>query len=453
MMLSQNMARSSWRWTLPGLVLAVLACLAWNARPAQGHGRLMEPPSRSSMWRFGYKTPPNYNDNELFCGGYAVHWQQNGGKCGVCGDPWHQATPRNNEAGGKYAKGIIVRRYKRGEVMKASVQLTANHRGYFEFRLCPVNDPKVTATDECMAKHPLTMADDPSGSTRYMVDARKRNFDLRLKLPNDMTCTQCVLQWSYTAGNNWGRCANGSSAVGCGPQETFRGCADIAIQDDLAGGEGGQGGFDVGAGEVPAAPRLPATKKPATPQVPWWVKGGPKVPVTPKKQPPHRGYPWKTAPTRRPYHEVEGPTKQVPTAVPAEPRPVYPGSANPGGKPEVEGGHEDGGHGHHGGHDGHDGSQPTQAYPDESPEKTTTEYPRTMIPKRYSPKNKWTPAPKDTKGKPPLAKGPAYKPGGHKEVFGGCKGVGMYKRIPGLDKWCWDNCHRGYCPPTHCTCH
>lgn len=82
--------------------------------------------------------------------------------------------------------------------MKAGVQLTANHKGFFEFRLCPVNDPKVAATEECMAEHPLAMADD--GSTRYMVDGRKKDFDLRLKLPDDMTCSQCVLQWTYTAG-------------------------------------------------------------------------------------------------------------------------------------------------------------------------------------------------------------------------------------------------------------
>ena len=37
-----------------------------------GHGRLMEPPSRSSMWRLGYNTPHNYQDNELFCGGFQV---------------------------------------------------------------------------------------------------------------------------------------------------------------------------------------------------------------------------------------------------------------------------------------------------------------------------------------------------------------------------------------------
>ena len=37
-----------------------------------GHGRLIEPPSRASMWRFGYKTPINYDDNQMFCGGFSV---------------------------------------------------------------------------------------------------------------------------------------------------------------------------------------------------------------------------------------------------------------------------------------------------------------------------------------------------------------------------------------------
>lgn len=38
----------------------------------EGHGRLVEPPSRSSMWRYGFNTPINYDDNQLFCGGYDV---------------------------------------------------------------------------------------------------------------------------------------------------------------------------------------------------------------------------------------------------------------------------------------------------------------------------------------------------------------------------------------------
>lgn len=89
------------------------------------------------------------------------------------------------------------------QVMNAMVQLTANHRGYFEFRLCPVNDSRVAATDECMAKHPLKIADDSTGSTRFMVDnGRAMNFNISLQLPKDMTCSQCVFQWSYTAGKN-----------------------------------------------------------------------------------------------------------------------------------------------------------------------------------------------------------------------------------------------------------
>lgn len=52
-----------------------------------GHGRLIEPPSRSSAWRYGFQTPPNYNDHELYCGGF-TRQQRNGGKCGECGDPW-----------------------------------------------------------------------------------------------------------------------------------------------------------------------------------------------------------------------------------------------------------------------------------------------------------------------------------------------------------------------------
>lgn len=33
------------------------------------------------------------------------------------------------------------------------------------------------------------------------------------------------------SGNSWGECEDGSYAVGCGNQETFRGCSDIAISN------------------------------------------------------------------------------------------------------------------------------------------------------------------------------------------------------------------------------
>ena len=36
--------------------------------------------------------------------------------------------------------------------------------------------------------------------------------------PHRVSCEQCILQWTYTAGNNWGTCANGTGSLGCGPQ-------------------------------------------------------------------------------------------------------------------------------------------------------------------------------------------------------------------------------------------
>ena len=38
--------------------------------------------------------------------------------------------------------------------------------------------------------------------------------------------------------NNWGRCPNGTQAVGCGPQETYRNCADISVDHDGNGVRG-----------------------------------------------------------------------------------------------------------------------------------------------------------------------------------------------------------------------
>ncbi|RWS18082.1 uncharacterized protein B4U80_05900, partial [Leptotrombidium deliense] len=72
-----------------------------------GHGRLIEPPGRSTAWRFGFRNPPNYDDNALFCGGVYVQYGINGGKCGICGDPWN--GPRKNEfPNGIYAKNALI---------------------------------------------------------------------------------------------------------------------------------------------------------------------------------------------------------------------------------------------------------------------------------------------------------------------------------------------------------
>ena len=55
-------------------ILLGLVALLSLTYSAEGHGRMIDPPMRSSMWRYGFDTPKNYNDNELNCGGFVVSW-------------------------------------------------------------------------------------------------------------------------------------------------------------------------------------------------------------------------------------------------------------------------------------------------------------------------------------------------------------------------------------------
>ncbi|KAI8114759.1 hypothetical protein FF38_04444 [Lucilia cuprina] len=216
------------------LILLIFA-IALNVQYCDGHGRLIEPPSRASAWRYGFNTPPDYNDHELYCGGFTRQWKRNEGKCGVCGDAWDMPEPRPHEHGGQWGQGVIVRRYAPGSEMTIRVELTASHMGYFEFRLCP--EPK--ANQECLDRNLLTVLggspSQPSPSdleTRFYPRNGSRIYEIKAVLP-EITCDQCVLQWRYIAGNNWGMCPDGNGAVGCGPQEEFRSCADIALGEGI----------------------------------------------------------------------------------------------------------------------------------------------------------------------------------------------------------------------------
>ncbi|KAF2367415.1 Cellulose/chitin-binding protein N-terminal [Trinorchestia longiramus] len=116
---------------------------------AYGHGFLAEPPGRASAWRYGFNTPVDYDDNECFCGGFTYQYASMGGKCGICGDPWDQ-NPRDHEVGGIYATGTIVRDYTQGQVIKTTGNVTTNHLGHFEYKICANNDVTVEATQDCL---------------------------------------------------------------------------------------------------------------------------------------------------------------------------------------------------------------------------------------------------------------------------------------------------------------
>ncbi|XP_050735572.1 uncharacterized protein LOC127008070 [Eriocheir sinensis] len=222
----------------PPVACLLLLLVASLMGGVMGHGRLMDPPARNAMWRLGYPNPVNYNDNELYCGGFVVHYQKNGGKCGVCGDDYRHPEPRDHEAGGAYGNGIVTKRYVAGQVIDIEAELTTNHWGYMEIRLCPHNEPHLIITQACLDQHVLPMEN--TIETKFVIPKESKKSEIfrwRVKLPDGITCTNCVLQWKYFAGNTWGVDeTSGSGAVGYGPQETFINCADITINTNVPTG-------------------------------------------------------------------------------------------------------------------------------------------------------------------------------------------------------------------------
>lgn len=129
-----------------------------------------------------------------------VQWTLNGGKCGVCGDSF--TGPRDNEAPhGEFANGVIVKKYEVGQLMEIKVHLTANHKGWFEYRLCQNDDPQRTVQQSCFDQHLLA---DKNGETRFMIQSDMKRVSHKVQLPYGLRCRNCVLQWKYNTGNSWG---------------------------------------------------------------------------------------------------------------------------------------------------------------------------------------------------------------------------------------------------------
>ncbi|XP_022655374.1 uncharacterized protein LOC111247988 [Varroa destructor] len=195
----------------------------------KSHGRILEPPGRSSAWRTGYSAPINYDDDQLYCGGFTRQHNVNEGRCGICGDAWDTPTPRENEDGGLYGTRRVYRTYSKDETVDVTIEITAHHKGYFEFRLAPAWSNNGTTQAE-LDKHLLYIEE--SKSTRYTLPPGSGNglYEFRVRLPTNVTCERCVMQWHWWTGNRWDICPDGRGQLGCGPQETFRGCSDIAIR-------------------------------------------------------------------------------------------------------------------------------------------------------------------------------------------------------------------------------
>lgn len=120
------------------------------------------------------------------------------GLCGLCGDPYDQ-RPRPHEAGGKYAKGIVTETFLQGQIINVKIEVTANHGGVFAFRLCPLLWYMGEANEPCFERNQLRLVD---GSSKFIIPppAVARVYSIPLVLPQGVICTRCVIQWTWTTG-------------------------------------------------------------------------------------------------------------------------------------------------------------------------------------------------------------------------------------------------------------
>lgn len=190
-------------------------------------GRMIDPPHRGTVWRYGFDVPADYNDMSLNCGGKSQQWSQNKGKCGVCGDPY-DALVREHEPGGKYATGIISKKYDQGSKIQATIELESNTQGgWFEFRLCVNNERMRKVKQDCFDRILLKILNqnefDENEYRFHLKQNHVQNFyAVQLELPKDVYCKFCILQFRYHVLNTFNE-ANTEET------EEIYNCADIEI--------------------------------------------------------------------------------------------------------------------------------------------------------------------------------------------------------------------------------
>lgn len=96
-----------------------------------------------------------------------------------------------------------MRTYRSGDVIDTVVNLTANHLGWIEFRLCPHDKYDQTVTQECLDKNVLRImrSSISKKNTKRLYVGKSHLISMKLKLPHNLSCRKCVLQWKYNAGN------------------------------------------------------------------------------------------------------------------------------------------------------------------------------------------------------------------------------------------------------------
>lgn len=233
--------------------LLSFAVIAANLVAASCHGFLAEPASRNAL-----SNEQHYNANGLSSGGPGVtyagkrRWTSAGAvmwnpkvnaKHGVCGD-----AAGDFEAGGKYVTKKITGTYAAGQIITLRLTVSAPHGGRWSFGVCKVPDGASDAeerrvvTQQCMDSNRLTIMDpkNPGKGTPYwwLGKSTGGEYAIQAKLPDNVECKRCVLQWHWETGNSctipktpagYEMSSTMDSCEGKNNMEEFWNCADITI--------------------------------------------------------------------------------------------------------------------------------------------------------------------------------------------------------------------------------
>jgi len=213
------------------LALTVVTSLTGIVLRVEGHGHMISPMSRTSMFvmdRDQWPTQPAYwNNKGVWCNN--VKQDMDYGQCARCG---FALGDGEGDHGGLYGKGIIVQNYTSGAIIEVTVEISAPHYGYFEHELCPIEQEN----DSCFQRlaiiegtHPV-----PVGHPRMCVPNQDEGRDIIMKaqvqLPSGVRCSRCTMRWTYRTSyesspdwETWDPCWHPE------PTQTFRNCADVSI--------------------------------------------------------------------------------------------------------------------------------------------------------------------------------------------------------------------------------
>jgi hypothetical protein len=101
--------------------------------------------------------------------------------------------------------------YFDGDVISIETEITAYHKGHFEFKICPLESPLGVASQECLDQHRLTFVEDvlygagkdTSYPYRVYLAGDYEKFVHRMKLPDGVVGEHVLLQWHWLTASEY----------------------------------------------------------------------------------------------------------------------------------------------------------------------------------------------------------------------------------------------------------